>query len=85
MADRENQDGILVGLKAIKRNIPSLTARDHQFSKIQFNWTTYQGMTLQYGDGLFNQFNCLRSRQRINLQQEICQVFKIDKRSFRVD
>ncbi len=85
MANCQNQDGILVSLKAIKRNITGLAARDNQFPQIQFDWAAHQWMTLQYGNSLFDQFKRFRRCQRISLQQEIGQPFEVEQRNLRID
>ena len=45
MPNCEDQDGVLVSLKAIQRDITSLAARDDQFPQIRLDWSTYQWMT----------------------------------------
>ena len=84
MADRQNQDGLLILLKAIQGRVTGTSAGYHQFSQSMLDGTTNQRMTAQQLHGFLNQLKRSGCRRRINVGEEVGQPFEIGKRSCRI-
>lgn len=55
----KDQDTVLYFLAIVERHVACPAPGNHQLAKIMFDGTTYQRMTLQYRNGLLDQFNRL--------------------------
>ena len=77
MADRKNQDGILIFLEAVERNIACASSRDYQLPQTMLDRSADQWMTNQQLDSFFNQANRLDCRDWICLDQKVGEPFEI--------
>ena len=80
MADGENQDGIMIVLEGVEREITGPAAGDHEFVQTVPGRAADQGMTFQYRDGFRQQADGFGCRRRVGLEQEVGQSFEVGER-----
>lgn len=85
MADRKNQDGIPVFLKAVEGHIPGTPSGYDQLPQSMSDGPADKWMAPQEFDGFLDQPNRLGGRGRVGLDQEVGQPFEIGERLSRID
>ena len=75
--DRQNQDRAVFRFEAVERHITCLSTGNDQLTNAVFDRATDQGMALQEGHRLGDQFHGLTGGQRISVNQKVSEPIKI--------
>lgn len=82
--DGEHQDGVLLRLIGVERDIPCSSLRNHELTQPGFSLPANQRMTNQDGSGLIDQVECLQ-RILTAFGKKIADTFEVGKRLARID